>query len=1022
MAHLTRFHCTGLDDSLVKKWLLLQAYGAERPNEPVQVQVQGLDRDKVLCTVTRSYFKPTRLHTLSIQATVSVDISCCPHVRTSPSTILDTFTGDCNDAMAPGWLCSLDISVFFPHDRAGFIGLFVNLAMWAENLEVAGTWAQFKQLDPSTPHKRTTPNNVKPVRPSTPLTHCDGSDSEDDSPVASWDDVDASYELERLPALKSGDSVDRWTLSRKLVPCLCPECEGKLIAYSVRQHHEARELRQRSTSTTYIPTLTPTPSIPPSVLVPPTFASFISPPETAATAAYHAPPPDDSLLFTTISEAAGLSHLQRVEASGEIFTPISVDDWELLNGSHLPDEESTDGPAPPADENDPDPFYITPKAAQHLPTAREVHPNPAVYIIYVVVLWLHSQFHLPFRACNALLAVLALAFKAAGAPINPLCVPPFQPSSPTSELNPISRSYRYFLTKSLAEQLATLLSVEGVEAEIEKSIGKAKARVPGVWKNIFDGKVCQELPTADGSWFFFPTEEEVASGELRIGVTMGLTGKVLLSCYNQLADCLIPYGQPFMGGNYARAERSKSRSMPTVSSPTRQRITSSLAAWSNDSDPKASPEAFKENGFRERTDAEHRRLQKEYLKCNTKAARDAFVKKYATRWCELHRLPYFNICEMIVIDPMHNLFLGVVKTHFYHIWVQLNVLRKTKELRTLHALLSKLKLPAHLGRLPSLIGEPTGGSLTADQWLVFCTIVAPLIIPQLWQEYIPEESPQELAQRRAREIAAILEAKRTAAAAARQAPPAQAGKRVRKPTAKAALGQGAREPVGSELREAVEIMYHATADDRGTVQALARDLDTAQEDGGIDFQLSTRAEKGQLSPELYFCILRHLQIRLPNVKLHSFVEHAPSSNSLMLEPHGILFNDVIVRRSRYLASSRSPHPYTSLIAVRTSAANDAQTWVGELRSIVAIEQPGTKSVHRFGFVRWFRPTTTELGSTVWSQFFPLNVQIWDADTYLDSTNYGPDALINLEDIVTHVARMNVTIRGQTYWATIPTRK
>jgi hypothetical protein len=28
-------------------------------------------------------------------------------------------------------------------------------------------------------------------------------------------------------------------------------------------------------------------------------------------------------------------------------------------------------------------------------------------------------------------------------------------------------------------------------------------------------------------------------------------------------------------------------------------------------------------------------------------------------------------------------------------------------------------------------------------------------------------------------------------------------------------------------------MYHATADDRGTVQALARDLDTAQEDGKI---------------------------------------------------------------------------------------------------------------------------------------------------------------------------------------------
>jgi hypothetical protein len=61
-----------------------------------------------------------------------------------------------------------------------------------------------------------------------------------------------------------------------------------------------------------------------------------------------------------------------------------------------------------------------------------------------------------------------------------------------------------------------------------------------------------------------------------------------------------------------------------------------------------------------------------------------------------------------------------------------------------------------------------------------------------------------------------------------------------------------------------------------------------------------------------------------------------------------------------------------------------------------------------------------------SDFFlfssPLKVQIWDADTYLDSADYGPDALINLEDIISHVARMDVTIRGQPYWATIPTGK
>jgi hypothetical protein len=78
----------------------------------------------------------------------------------------------------------------------------------------------------------------------------------------------------------------------------------------------------------------------------------------------------------------------------------------------------------------------------------------------------------------------------------------------------------------LAEQLATLLSVEGVEDEIERSLAKAKGRIPGVWKNIFDGKICQELPTAEGSRFFFPSDEEVAAGELRIGVTMGVDWSV----------------------------------------------------------------------------------------------------------------------------------------------------------------------------------------------------------------------------------------------------------------------------------------------------------------------------------------------------------------------------------------------------------------------------------------------------------------------------------------------------------------
>lgn len=56
------------------------------------------------------------------------------------------------------------------------------------------------------------------------------------------------------------------------------------------------------------------------------------------------------------------------------------------------------------------------------------------------------------------------------------------------------------------------------------------------------------------------------------------------------------------------------------------------------------------------------------------------------------------------------------------------MLRKTKELARLHTILQNMNLPARLGRLPSLIGEPAGGSLTADQWLVFVLMVAPLAV------------------------------------------------------------------------------------------------------------------------------------------------------------------------------------------------------------------------------------------------------------------------------------------------------
>lgn len=70
--------------------------------------------------------------------------------------------------------------------------------------------------------------------------------------------------------------------------------------------------------------------------------------------------------------------------------------------------------------------------------------------------------------------------------------------------------------------------------------------------------------------------------------------------------------------------------------------------------------------FRPCTNEEHQRLGEEYRQLRTPTARKNFVKDHATHYTQLSRLPYFNLVEQIVIDPMHNLFLGTYRLHLRH--------------------------------------------------------------------------------------------------------------------------------------------------------------------------------------------------------------------------------------------------------------------------------------------------------------------------------------------------------------------
>ncbi|KIJ13114.1 hypothetical protein PAXINDRAFT_181417 [Paxillus involutus ATCC 200175] len=77
------------------------------------------------------------------------------------------------------------------------------------------------------------------------------------------------------------------------------------------------------------------------------------------------------------------------------------------------------------------------------------------------------------------------------------------------------------------------------------------------------------------------------------------------------------------------------------------------------------------------------------------AQRATFFKEHGARWTELARLPYFDLVRQTIIDPMHNLLLGIVKTQWYSQWIQTPALRastdkRARELDVIHRFLASL--------------------------------------------------------------------------------------------------------------------------------------------------------------------------------------------------------------------------------------------------------------------------------------------------------------------------------------------
>ena len=89
---------------------------------------------------------------------------------------------------------------------------------------------------------------------------------------------------------------------------------------------------------------------------------------------------------------------------------------------------------------------------------------------------------------------------------------------------------------------------------------------------------------------------------------------------------------------------------------------------------------FERESWPPRTGKRHREDAETLLACNTKKELEGSESKLGCRYSVLLRLPYFDAPRMLIVDPMHNLFLGSGKHLLKAVWLEREVIRRFRRL------------------------------------------------------------------------------------------------------------------------------------------------------------------------------------------------------------------------------------------------------------------------------------------------------------------------------------------------------
>lgn len=115
-----------------------------------------------------------------------------------------------------------------------------------------------------------------------------------------------------------------------------------------------------------------------------------------------------------------------------------------------------------------------------------------------------------------------------------------------------------------------------------------------------------------------------------------------------------------------------------------------------------------------RTGEVHARNARKVKSAKTVSERETRASKKGCRFSELLELPYFDAPRMLIIDPMHNLFLGSAKRFFKAVLVD-HLAISDSQFNLIQTRVDSFSVPSGIGHIPLKI-QSGFASFTADQW------------------------------------------------------------------------------------------------------------------------------------------------------------------------------------------------------------------------------------------------------------------------------------------------------------------